>query len=73
MLKALTAYDGVPYITPPLGRFSMVDISTAGVIPVPKRSALETSCRELCEDVLFGVVTLLVVEQSGLENCPGGV
>ena len=31
------------YITPPLGRFSILDISTVGIEPVPKRSALETS------------------------------
>ena len=28
---------------PPLGRFSILDISTVGIEPVPKRSALETS------------------------------
>ena len=44
-----------------------------GIVPVPKRSALETPRRELSEDVCFRVGTLLVVEQSGLENCRAGV
>ena len=35
---------------------------------MPKRWALETSRRELSEYVPFGIVTLLVVEQSGVEN-----
>ena len=57
----------------------MVDISIVGIVPVPKRSALETSRQVLSEDVSFGigtvgtVGTLLVVEQSSLENCPRGV
>ena len=57
----------------------MFDISTVGIVPVPKRSALETFCQVLSEDVSFGigtvgtVGTLLVVEQSSLENCPRGV
>ena len=38
-------------ITPPWADFSMVDISTVGTVPVPKTSALETSRRELSEDV----------------------
>ena len=46
----------------------MLDISTAGIVSVPKRSALETSRRELSEDVSVGIGTLLVVEQSGLEK-----
>ena len=39
---------------------------------MPKRSALETSRRELSEDVSFGIGTgtLLVVQQSSLENRP---
>ena len=67
-------HDGVYHtITPPLGRFSMVDISTVGIVPVPRRWALETSRRELSGDVSFGIGTLLVVEQSSLKNCPRGV
>ena len=50
----------------------MVDISTGGMVPVPKRSAFETSRRELSEDVSFGISTLLVVEQSSVENRPRG-
>ena len=53
----------------------MVDISTVGIVPVPKGSTLETRRRELSEDVWFGigtVGTLLVVEQSTLENRPRG-
>ena len=38
-----------------------------------KRSALETSRRELSEVVSFGIDTLLVVEQSSFENRPRGV
>ena len=35
---------------------SVVDISTmVGLVSVPKRSALETSRRELSEDVSFGI------------------
>ena len=57
---------------PSLGGFSMVDVSTAGIVPVPTRSALERSRRELSEDVSFGVGTLLAVEQSSLEKPPQG-
>ena len=47
----------------------MVDISTTvGMVSVLKRSALETSRRELSEDVSFSIGTLLVDEQSSLEN-----
>ena len=53
---------------------SVVDISTmVGLVSVPKRSALETSRRELSEDVSFGIGTLLGVEQSSLKNRPRGV
>ena len=46
-----TVHDG-EYRTP-LGRFSMVDVSTAvGIVSMPKRLALETSRRELSEDVI---------------------
>ena len=54
----------------PVGRFSMLGICTAGIVPVPKRSALEASRRELSEDASFGIGILLVVEQSSLENHP---
>ena len=54
----------------------MVDISTAGTVGTmsgPKKwSALETSRGELSEEVSFGIGTLLIVEQSGLENRPDG-
>ena len=45
----------------------MVDISTVGIVPVPKRSALDTSCRELPEHVSFGSCCgpLLVVVELG--------
>ena len=55
-----------------LGRFSMLDVSTVGIVSVPNRSVLETSRRELLEDVSFGVGTLLVVEQSSLDQPPQG-
>ena len=51
----------------------MLDISTVGIVSVPKKSALETSRRELSEDVSFGIGTLLGVEQSSLKNRPRGV
>ena len=51
-------------LTSPLSRLSMLDISTAGIVPVPERSALESPRRELSEDVSFGLRTVLVVEQS---------
>ena len=55
----------------PLGRFSVVDISTAvGIVPLPRRSALEPSRRERSEAVSFGIGTLSVVEKSCLENRP---
>ena len=70
------------YITPLSAAFSMLDIFTVGiasVVPKKKRSALETSRRELSEDVSFEDVNfdidalLLVVEQSSLESRPSGV
>ena len=57
----------------PLGRFSVVDISTVGIVPVPQRSALETRVRELSQDVSFGIDTLLDIERTSLENLPEGV
>ena len=51
----------------------MLDIFAAETVPVPKKSALETSRGGLSEDVSFGIGTLLVVEQSSLENRPKGV
>ena len=61
-------------VTPlPMGRFSRLDISTVGILSVPKRLALERSSRRLCEDASFGIVTFLVVEQSSLEKRPIGV
>ena len=66
------------YITPsPLGRFSMVDISTAvGIVRVPKtRSALERSRQELSEGVSseIGTGTPLIVQESSLAKRPRGV
>ena len=37
----------------------MLDTSTAGIVSVPKGSALATSRRELSEGVSFGIGTLL--------------
>ena len=51
----------------------MTDISTVGMVLVSKSLALETLRRELSENASFGVGTLLVVEQSHLENRPRGV
>ena len=47
----------------PWAVFSMLDVSTVGLVLRIKRSALETSRRELSEDVAFGIDNLLVVEQ----------
>ena len=60
-------------LSPRLRRVFMVDISTVETVPVPKTSALETPRRQLSEDLSFDVGTLLVVEQSSLENRPRGV
>ena len=46
----------------------MLDISTLWLVSVPKVSVLETSRRELSEDVSSGMGALLVVEQPSLEN-----
>ena len=48
----------------------MVDISTVGIVLVPKRSAFEGSRGERSEDVSFGIDILLVVEQPSLKNRP---
>ena len=48
----------------------MFDISTVGIVSVPKRSVLEISRGELSEDVSFGFGNLLVDDQSSLENHP---
>ena len=48
----------------------MVDISTVEMVTVQTRSALDTSRRELAEEVSSGIDTLLAVGQSSLENCP---
>ena len=57
-----------------MGRFSVLDISTVGIVWVPKRSSLETAIRrELWGDVSLGIDAALVVEQSCLENNPSGV
>ena len=51
----------------------MLHVSTVGgIVSVPERSDLETSRRELSEDVPFGIGALLVVEQSTLEKRPRG-
>ena len=38
-----------------MARFPMADISTVGIVSVPKRSVPETSRRELSEDVSLGI------------------
>ena len=50
----------------------MLDLSTVGLMSVPKMSALETSRRELSKDVPCGIGILLFVEQSSLEDRPRG-
>ena len=54
----------------PLGRFSMVDISTVGIVPLPKKVVVGSISSKASEDVLFAVGTLLVVKQSGLADRP---
>ena len=75
LVKALCVCPTDRVYHTPLSRFSMVDISTAaGMVRVQTESALESSRRELSEDVSFGIdwYTLMVVEQSSLENhAPG--
>ena len=41
----------------------MVDISTVGILLVPKEIGMETSRRGLSEDVSFGIGNLLAVDQ----------
>ena len=53
----------------------MVGISALGIVPMPKKSALKTSRRELSEEVPFRfntVGTRLMVERSTLESRLGG-
>ena len=72
---ANTVNDGVPwYITPRRAAFPWPISPQVEIVPVPKRSALETSRRQLSEDRIvrcFDIV--LVVEQSSVENRPSGV
>ena len=75
-----TEYDKVVYwyITPPPGRFSILDISTAVVglnncSAGAKRSGLETSRRELSEDGSFGIGTLLGCRATELGTPSPGV
>ena len=42
----------------------MVDISTVGIVSVPKASVLEMCRRYFSEDLSFGIGALLVVERS---------
>lgn len=51
----------------------MFDITTVGIVPVPKWSAWETSSRDLSDVMWLGIGTLLVVEQSNVENRHRGV
>lgn len=53
---------------PPLGRFSMIDMFTVGLVPVRRRSVFEMSSHAFFEDLSFVIGTLLVVRQSSLEN-----
>ena len=73
VLRGGYAYRMTVVYHTPVGRFSMVDISTIGVAPVRNIWALETSRRKLSEDISSGVDTLLVIEQPRFENCPKGV
>ena len=53
----------------------MLDIPTVGIVPivpVPKRSAFETSLRELSEDLSFGIGTLFGCRAIGLGKPPQG-
>ena len=78
--KGFTTVRGGEYhiIIPPWANVSMFDISTVvGIVAsVPNKSALETTRRELSEDVPFGIgtiCTLWVVEHSSFEKSPRGV
>ena len=77
VVSCLPVYDGWSVYHTPMGRFPMVDISSVGIVTVPRRSVLETSRLELSEDASFGIGTLLVVAKSSMENRPsesrGGV
>ena len=67
-----------PWSISPLTVVGIVGI--VGIVSVPKRSAFETSRRDLSEDVSFDTSTLLDIEQSisgieqsSLEYRPRGV
>ena len=47
----------------PLGRFSMLDLSTVEMLPVPENIDVGSMSPRAFEDVSFGVGTLLAVEQ----------
>ena len=67
-------YDGVYVYDTPLGRFSMADISTVGIVPMPPPKVFVGKmhvAESFPEDVSLGIGTLLVVEQSTLESRPG--
>ena len=55
--RKYTVYDGWSVHHPPLGRFSMVDISTVGIVSVPKRSSLETAITESFGETYRSVLT----------------
>ena len=52
-------------------------VGIVGTVAVPKKDSVgniwQSFCRAFAEHVSFGIYTLLVVEQSTLENCPRGV
>ena len=66
-----TVYDGVHHT--PMARFSMLATSTVGIVPVPKRSAPETSRLEFFEDVSFGIGNRLGCREIELGKRPTGV
>ena len=67
-IRDLPALKDLPYATvyttPPWAELQWSISPQFGKVPVPNRSALEESRRELSGDVLFGIGTRLVVEQS---------
>ena len=64
--RATYMYPCTPvYIHTSLGRSTMLDTSTVGIVSVPKkRSSLEKSRRELSDDPPVGNDILLLVEKS---------
>ena len=71
---SIVGIDGVLHPHAPIFRGRYLHSRDTIIVSVPTRPVLKRFRRELSEDVSFGIGTgtLLVVEQSSLENRPSG-